>query len=63
MSGICKWANTAEDCSDIELNGLSREIMKKFCYLGDTIGTRGGEVDSVITRIKSGIISEIYCLS
>ena len=27
---------------------------EKFCYLGDTIGARGGAEDSVTTRVRSG---------
>ena len=28
--------------------------MENFCYLGDTLGARGGAFDSAITRIKTG---------
>ena len=27
--------------------------MEKFCYHGNTIGAKGGAVDSVITKIRS----------
>ena len=28
--------------------------VEKLCYLGDTIGARGGAADIVITRIRGG---------
>ena len=43
----------AEDCPDIVINGQSLEIAEYFCYVGDTIGARGGAFDSVMTRIRS----------
>ena len=49
-----KQTDTTEDCRGIEFNGQFLEILGKFFYLGDTIGARGGAVDSVITRICSG---------
>ena len=30
--------------------------VEKLCYLGDTIGDRGGAADIVITRIRGGWI-------
>ena len=35
-------------------NGQTLEVVEKFCYLGDTISTRGGEEDSITGRIRSG---------
>ena len=48
-----KSADTADDYSTIKINNQSLEIMKKN-YLGDTREARGGILDIVITRIKSG---------
>ena len=39
-----KSTDIAENCLSIQLNGQSLEIMEKFCYLVDTIGTGVGEV-------------------
>ena len=46
-----------EDCPCLELNGQFLEIMENFCYLGDTIGARGGAFDRAITRIRVDRIS------
>ena len=43
----------AEDCPDIVINGQSLGIAKNICYVGDTIGARGGAFDSAITRIST----------
>ena len=55
MLEMCKSANIAEDCPDIELKGKSLGVVEKFCYLGGIIGARGGVFDSIITRISSGL--------
>ena len=34
------------------INGQSLVIVEEFCYLGDTIGARGGTADSVIRKIR-----------
>ena len=44
----------AEGFPGIELTGQSLEIEEKFCYLGDTVGVRGGAYDSVKTGIRNG---------
>ena len=43
-----------EDFPGIKLNEQPLEIVKKFCYLGDTKGGRAGANDSIITRIRNG---------
>ena len=45
--------DVAEDCPGIKLNGQSLEIAEKYCYLHNTMGARGGAIDSFITRIRS----------
>ena len=35
-------------------NGQTLDVVKKFCYIGDTIGARGGAEDSITGRIRSG---------
>ena len=37
----------------VTCDGHQLEVLDKFCYLGDTIGARGGAEDSVTTRIRS----------
>ena len=36
------FAGMTKDCRCIQVNGQSLEITEKVCYLGDTIGVRGG---------------------
>ena len=40
-------------CQD-KLNVKFLEIAEKLCYLNDTTAAKGGTVDSVIARIRSG---------
>ena len=51
-SGMCKSEGIIEDCPGIEINDQSLEFKEKFCYLSDTVGTRGDAFDSDITRIS-----------
>ena len=54
---------TAEDCPGIELNGQSLEIVKTFCYLGDTKGASEGTVGNVRARSRVyGVSLEIQWL-
>ena len=46
---------TGEESLVVNCDGQSLDIVEKFCYLGDTIGARGGVEDSVTARIKSGL--------
>lgn len=39
----------AEECLRVEFDGQSFKVMKKFCCLGITIGTRGAIVVNVIS--------------
>ena len=50
---INQQTDRAKDSPCIKLNDQSLEIVEKFCYLGDTVGARRGQYDSIITRIKS----------
>ena len=38
----------------VTCGGEKLEVVDRFCYLGDTIGSRGGAVDSITARIRSG---------
>ena len=42
----------AEECLRVEFDGQSFKVMKKFCCLGITIGTRGAIVVNVISENK-----------
>ena len=44
------------DFEEVTVNcgGRPLEVVDKFCYLGDTIGARGGAEDSITARIRSG---------
>ena len=56
MTAMSKYqTKIAENCSVIELNDQSLEIVKKCCYLGGTIGARAGAFDSVKTMIKGSL--------
>ena len=48
-SGVKQVENVVVNCG-----GENLEVVEKFCYLGDTIGSRGGAFDSVTARIRSG---------
>ena len=43
-----------EEEVSVNSNGQTLEVVEKFCYLGDTIGARGGAEDSITGRIRSG---------
>ena len=45
--------DVAEDCPGIKLNGQPIEIVEKYCYLHNTIGAKGGTVDSITIKIRS----------
>ena len=47
--GIRQGEEIVVECGDQIL-----EVVDRFCYLGDTIGSRGGACDSVTARIRSG---------
>ena len=49
-----KTTKQTADYPCIGLNGQYLEIVKRFCYIGDTIEARGGGFDFVIIRISSG---------
>ena len=52
-----------ENCTGIELNVQSPEIVKNFCYIGDSIGARRDVFDSVKQGSwVDGVNSEILCL-
>ena len=38
----------------MKLDGQSLEVVNKFRYLGNTVGTRRAKVDSVLTRLRNG---------
>lgn len=49
-----KERDTAQFYSVTELYGESLEVVEKlFCYLVDTIGAKGGAVDSVLAEVSS----------
>ena len=55
MSGTSKSTAIVEDCPGIELNAQSSyKIVRKVCCLGNLTGARGGSIDFIITRIRSG---------
>lgn len=43
--------DTSHECPDKKLDGRTLEVKKNFCYLGDTMLTKGGAAESVLTRI------------
>ncbi|KAK3881726.1 hypothetical protein Pcinc_013851 [Petrolisthes cinctipes] len=64
MCKRCKKMAVADD-SDIEkvyLDGEAIEVVEKFCYLGDSIGARGGAGAGVMARVRRGWICQLYSL-
>lgn len=61
---LCKSGNRQRrgECPGIELQGRSLEFAEKVCYIGDTVGFRGGAIDSLLARRMDGIILGIYYL-
>ena len=64
----CKRCTVGETVGDldiktVECDGQSLEVVQKFCYLGDTIGARGGANTSVWLELEVDGVSLGSCYS